>query len=223
MAGWLGVAGSTLAFAVLAGMVFVPLEVLFPEVERAPRFSVVDALYATIGAVTAHVGLALALGFLLAMADGVAPVPDLPTLIAFPLGFLLFELAGYAYHRAAHRVPVLWALHRVHHSSATLDWWSTFRQHPLEIVLMALAQNLPLVLLGVPLHAHAAVVLCLRLHAVLVHANVRIPAALDGWVVTPAFHRRHHGDGPVANLAHVLPWIDAFFGTSAPGVRSGRP
>ena len=33
------------------------------------------------------------------------------------------------------RVPALWRLHEIHHSSETMDWLASFRQHPLEILL----------------------------------------------------------------------------------------
>ena len=37
------------------------------------------------------------------------------------LSFLLAEVCGYAAHRAAHRVPLLWRLHEVHHSIREMD------------------------------------------------------------------------------------------------------
>jgi sterol desaturase/sphingolipid hydroxylase (fatty acid hydroxylase superfamily) len=131
------------------------------------------------------------------------------------VGLLLFELGGYAYHRLAHAVPALWRLHEVHHSSETMDWLASFRQHPLEIVLVTLAQNAPLVLLGVPLGAHATVLVALKLATVFVHANVRVPIGpLRFLVATPRFHHRHHQrDGAVANFASFLPALDLLFGS----------
>ena len=131
------------------------------------------------------------------------------------VGLALFELAGYGYHRLAHRVPCLWRLHEIHHSSETMDWLASFRQHPLEILLMTLAQNAPLVLLGIPLGAHAAVLALLKLATVFVHANIRIPEG--PWsllVATPRFHHRHHQlGGAVRNYASLFPFIDVVFGT----------
>jgi sterol desaturase/sphingolipid hydroxylase (fatty acid hydroxylase superfamily) len=131
------------------------------------------------------------------------------------VGLLLFELAGYAYHRLAHAVPALWRLHEIHHSSETMDWLASFRQHPLEILLLTLAQNAPLVLLGVPLGAHATVLIALKLATVFVHSNVRLPIGpLRFLVPTPQFHHRHHQrGGPVANFASFLPLIDVVFGS----------
>src|SRR6185369_4514684 len=130
-------------------------------------------------------------------------------------GLLLFELGGYAYHRLAHRVPWMWRLHEVHHSSEAMDWLASFRQHPVEALLMTLAQNAPLVLLHVPLGAHGVVLALLKLNTVFVHANVRVPAG--PWTLilaTPRFHHRHHQrGGPVRNYAALFPFIDRLFGT----------
>ena len=132
-----------------------------------------------------------------------------------PSGSLLFELGGYAYHRLAHAVPALWRLHEIHHSSETMDWLASFRQHPLEILLVTLAQNAPLVLLGVPLGAHATVLVALKLATVFVHSNVHVPIGPLRFVVaTPRFHHRHHQrDGAVANFASFLPFLDLLFGS----------
>ena len=91
-----------------------------------------------------RVGLVVATGLVLARLDAVAL--DRPLLAGvgdrrarfvadIAVGLLLFELGGYAYHRLAHAVPALWRLHEIHHSSETMDWLASFRQHPLEIVL----------------------------------------------------------------------------------------
>ncbi|MCA9685723.1 MAG: sterol desaturase family protein, partial [Myxococcales bacterium] len=144
-----------LIYAVLVGCMFVPLERLFPDHEAAlgdhrPRLRT-DVLFASVGAVLTQTLLLLVVGTVLAAASRLRPTASsLPTALAVPLGLLIFELVGYAYHRAAHAVPLLWRLHAVHHSAPQMDWLASFRQHPLEIVLMTLIQNLPLVLLGIP-------------------------------------------------------------------------
>ena len=80
---------------------------------------------------------------------------------------------------------------------------------------MTLAQNAPLVLLGVPLGAHATVLVALKLATVFVHSNVRVPVGPLRFVVaTPRFHHRHHQrGGAVANFASFLPLIDVLFGS----------
>lgn len=52
--------------------------------------------------------------------------------------FLCDDLSKYLVHRALHRWPVLWALHKVHHSATTLTPLTVYRTHPLEAVLFSL-------------------------------------------------------------------------------------
>lgn len=213
-----------LAFTALAGLAFVPLEWLFGRRHGPRRDRLTDLGFATVGQWMAHLGIVVVVGGVLTLLDGVAA--DEPLLVGIPdrtlrtgleiaLGLLVFEVIGYAYHRASHRVPALWRLHAVHHSAERMDWLASFRQHPLEIILMTLVQNAPLVLLGVPLGAHVMVLLLIRLNTVFVHANLRVPR---GWwsslIATPRFHHRHHQrEGTIRNYASMFPWLDRLFGT----------
>jgi len=214
-----------LGLAALAALTFLPLEHLFPA-RRAPgrRAWGADLALATMGQVAVRAAIAGWLGALLAWLDRAAP--DRPLFAAVvdrrarwilevAVGLLLFELGGYLYHRLAHRLPWLWRLHRVHHSSPALDWLAAFRQHPLEILLLTVVQNAPLVLAGVPLGAHATVVALLKLATIYVHANIEIPlGALAQIIATPRFHHRHHQrGGAVRNYASLFPFIDRLFGT----------
>jgi sterol desaturase/sphingolipid hydroxylase (fatty acid hydroxylase superfamily) len=213
-----------LLFVALAALAFLPLEhIAAAHAQRRRRFAT-DLAFATAGQVLVQLGLVLVTGLVLARLDAVAAerllfagIADRGARFAADVlvGLLLFELGGYVYHRLAHAVPALWRLHEVHHSSETMDWLASFRQHPLEIVLVTLAQNAPLVLLGVPLGAHATVLVALKLATVFVHANVRVPIGpLRFIVATPRFHHRHHQrGGAVANFASFLPFIDALFGS----------
>jgi sterol desaturase/sphingolipid hydroxylase (fatty acid hydroxylase superfamily) len=213
------IAVGPLLYAALVAAVFVPLEAFAP-LRRNARLRIAlrtDVLFATLGAVLTRGALFVLAGATLHATDALAlegPLADLPALVAIPLGLAYFELAGYAYHRLAHRSSFLFRFHAVHHSSTTMDWLAGFRQHPLEIAAMTLVQNLPLVLLGLPLGEHALVVLVLRLNTLFVHSNTRTPCWLGWFVATPRFHHRHHDvEGHRANFATLFPWIDRMFGT----------
>jgi len=220
----IGLVARPLLFVALAALAFLPLEhIAAAHAQRRRRFAT-DLAFATFGQVLVRLGLVLVVGGVLARLDAAAP--DRPLLSAIgdrrarfvvetSVGLLLFELAGYAYHRLAHAVPALWRLHEIHHSSERMDWLASFRQHPLEILLVTLAQNAPLVLLGVPLGAHATVLVGLKLATVFVHSNIRVPIGPLRFVVaTPRFHHRHHQrDGAAANFASFLPFIDLLFGS----------
>ena len=211
-------------FVGLAALAFLPLEHLAAaHASRRQRFAT-DLAFAIAGQLLARVALVFATGLVLARLDALAL--DRPLLAGIgdrrarfaaeiAVGLVLFELSGYAYHRLAHAVPALWRLHEIHHSSETMDWMASFRQHPLEIVLVTLAQNAPLVLLGVPLGAHAAVLVALKIATVFVHSNVRVPIGPLRFVVaTPRFHHRHHQrDGAATNFASFLPILDLLFGS----------
>lgn len=217
-----------LVFTALAGLAFAPLEHLFGR-RRGPRPGLVaDLGFATFGGLLVQLGVATLVGGALAGLERVAMeeplfagVADRATRTALEVaaGLVIFELVGYAYHRLAHAVPWLWRLHAVHHSSERMDWLASFRQHPLEIVLVTLAQNAALVLLAVPLGAHALVLLALRLNTVFVHADLELPRGramqlFGALLATPAFHHRHHQrDGAPRNFSAVFPWIDRLFGT----------
>lgn len=222
---WIAEPLAGLAFAALVGLAFAPLELVWPARRRArDRASITtDVLFATVGAIVTRLALLGGLGWVLASVQVVtarvglgpaSPFSDLPAIARIAIGLLLFELGGYAYHRLAHRVPFLWRLHAVHHSATSMDWLAAFRQHPLEIVLMTCAQNLPLVALGVPIGEHALVVLLLAINTVFVHANLRVPRMLELVIATPRFHHRHHdAERATANYATLFPWIDRLFGT----------
>jgi sterol desaturase/sphingolipid hydroxylase (fatty acid hydroxylase superfamily) len=205
--------------------VFLPLEHRFPaRPQQQRRVWAADLAFATVGAWLARAGTIVVVGAALAALDRVAPDQPLfagvhdgrmRTGLDVACGLALFELGGYGYHRLAHKVPLLWRLHQIHHASESLDWLASFRQHPLEILLMTLAQNALLVLAGIPLGAHTIVVVMLKLATVFVHANLRVPdGPWDWFVATPRFHHRHHQLGGVTrNYASLLPAIDRMFGT----------
>ena len=64
-----------------------------------------------------------------------------PVLIAFYFTFFIFlldDLTKYVVHRLMHRIPILWALHKVHHSAETLNPVTIYRTHPLEGIIFTL-------------------------------------------------------------------------------------
>ena len=61
-----------------------------------------------------------------------------PAPIAVIAGILLFNLWMYVWHRANHEDPLLWRLHRVHHTDPRMDSTTAFRFHPGEIAVSAL-------------------------------------------------------------------------------------
>jgi sterol desaturase/sphingolipid hydroxylase (fatty acid hydroxylase superfamily) len=134
---------------------------------------------------------------------------------------LLADVCGYWVHRAMHRVPTLWKLHRMHHDSEHLNWLEAWRQHPLDFLAHGIAVGLPAALLGASLAELASVVLLRKLLTSFLHANVSLELPRLGLLIaTPAFHRVHHSKHPRdhdRNFAGTFPVVDRIFGTySAP-------
>ena len=152
-----------------------------------------------------------------AFATGAAP--SAPRLL---LVFVLADVAGYAVHRAMHRVPFLWRFHAVHHAPTHLTWLEAWRQHPVDFVLHGIAVAVPGALLGASLSDLASVVLLRKAFTSFLHANVRWRFGPFEWLLaTPAFHQVHHSADPLdhdRNFAGTFPLTDLLFGTHrAPG------
>src|SRR6267154_2762 len=57
---------------------------------------------------------------------------------------------GYAAHRTMHMIPLLWRVHKVHHSDPFVDVSTTFRTHPLESIWRYLWMIIPAMAIGFP-------------------------------------------------------------------------
>jgi sterol desaturase/sphingolipid hydroxylase (fatty acid hydroxylase superfamily) len=151
---------------------------------------------------------------------GVLRLADVPYPVAFVLSLVLLDLSRYAQHRAQHRVPLLWRLHRMHHTDHDLDFTTGLRFHPLEALLTTSIAFCVVTALGAPVAAVAAYEACFVLSVMFAHGNIRIPAPVDRVlrraVVTPDLHRVHHSAAAAetdSNYGGFVPWWDRLFGT----------
>jgi lathosterol oxidase len=147
----------------------------------------------------------------------VARVSSLPFLVQFAGVLLVADLTQYWVHRAFHRVPFLWRLHRVHHSVEEMDWLAGSRLHLLDAIATRAASYVPIYVLGFDERAVLAYVVWVVIQATFIHANVRWELrALRRLLATPAFHHWHHSAEPEAvdcNFAVHLPLLDRLLGT----------
>ncbi|MDQ3270099.1 MAG: sterol desaturase family protein [Pseudomonadota bacterium] len=121
---------------------------------------------------------------------------DWPQWLEIGAVVVLFDLAIYWQHRMMHMVPLLWPMHRVHHSDTAFDVTTGIRFHPLEIALsMGIKLGLVLVLGPHPVAVVLSEVL-LSAASLFTHADVALPARVDRalrkLIVTPSMHRIHH-------------------------------
>ncbi len=154
---------------------------------------------------------------------------EAPFWLAFIVSLLALDLVIYTQHVAFHKVPVLWRLHRMHHTDLDFDVTTALRFHPLEIVLSMLIKLAVVVLLGAPPIAVMLFEVMLNATAMFNHGNVSLPPRWDRWlrwlVVTPDMHRVHHSVRVVetdSNFGFNLPWWDRLFGTYRDQPREGH-
>lgn len=152
---------------------------------------------------------------------GLLALIPLPAVVSLCLSLLAIDLFEYLLHRLYHRVPLLWRLHRVHHSDTRVDVTTALRQHPLGALVDVPLQLGIWFLLGIaPLAVLLYQFIALAVH-LFSHANWQLPAAIErrlrGWLVTPDFHVVHHSRERIetdSNYGSVLPWWDHLFGTA---------
>jgi sterol desaturase/sphingolipid hydroxylase (fatty acid hydroxylase superfamily) len=120
-----------------------------------------------------------------------------PSWVKIAVSLLVLDLAIWAQHLASHKVPLFWRLHQVHHADRDIDVTTAVRFHPVEIALSMLWKILVVVVpLGAPPLAVFLFEVILNACAMFNHANIALPAWLDGalrlFIVTPDMHRVHH-------------------------------
>lgn len=141
----------------------------------------------------AAVGTAL---FAEAHGIGLFRMAAMPGWIGGILAFVILDFAVWLEHLASHKVPVLWRIHRMHHSDMGFDVTTALRFHPVEILLSMVWKALVVLVLGPPALAVLVFEIVLNGSAMFSHANVRLPQKTDRLVrrliVTPDMHRVHH-------------------------------
>lgn len=140
------------------------------------------------------------------------PLPNSVSIIAT---LLFLDFAIYGQHILMHKWPLLWRLHKVHHTDLEFDATTAVRFHPLEIALSMLYKAICIVLIGGNPNAIIIFEIILNGAATFNHSNVRIPEQMDKilrWlVVTPEMHRIHHSAEPTetdSNYGFSVSWWD---------------
>lgn len=120
----------------------------------------------------------------------------LPIWVDMLVALLMLDMIIYWQHRLFHRIPLLWRLHRMHHSDTHIDVTTGLRFHPLEILLSMLIKLGAVLALGASPWAVLMFEVILNAGSLFNHSNLRLSLSLDRmlrWiVVTPDMHRVHH-------------------------------
>ncbi len=115
---------------------------------------------------------------------------------ALSIAVLGLDAVSYAWHRANHRLPLLWRFHQVHHGDTSFHVTTALRFHPGELLLALPVRLAAIIALGAPPAGVLAFELVFGAANLLEHGNFDLPPRIERivrWVlVTPTLHRGHH-------------------------------
>lgn len=154
---------------------------------------------------------------------------DLPNWIELIAGLLILDLIIYLQHRLFHRIPLLWRLHRMHHTDLDIDVSTGTRFHPIEISLSLLIKMAAVLLFGITPLTVLLFEVILNATSLFNHANLALPLSVDRWLrlvlVTPDMHRVHHSihhRETDSNFGFCQPWWDRLLGSYTDQPRDGH-
>ena len=122
--------------------------------------------------------------------------PVLPNILSYVLCFLFIDFIYYALHRLSHHIPILWRLHKVHHSDDRMTASTGLVHHPLEALFIGVTAFSIYVIVNMPVGVILFYGAINSLHIAFVHSNMRLPFWLDFGlskiIYTPSLHKIHH-------------------------------
>lgn len=155
-----------------------------------------------------------------------------PLLLLFTVTmFLAYDFSYYVYHNAQHRVPMLWELHKVHHSAEVMVGVTKDRIHPVDdfmnrvwdgcvtgvvygVWLFFVADPVELTLFGLNVYVlRDILMLDFTRHT---HFKISFSRFLNNVVICPHYHQLHHSIAEEhwdKNFGLMLAIWDRMFGT----------
>lgn len=163
---------------------------------------------------------------------GPALAPNLAGMLLYSLVLLLsYDFTFFLLHYAEHKVPALWAIHKVHHSAEVLTPLTRYREHvlegPLYSAAAAIGYAVPAAIFAWLFAGSIKEVTLLNVGIFTLlfgfngafrhyHVQFRYPRWLEKWLQSPAMHHTHHSylaQHWDTNLAAVTSIWDRLFGT----------
>ncbi len=154
-------------------------------------------------------------------------------LVAFTVSMLIaYDLSYYLYHRMQHRFPILWELHKVHHSAQVMIGVTKDRVHPIDeimnrwwdglipglcygIWLFFALDPVELTVFGINVYALRNIILMMDFvrHT---HLKLTYGRHLNAILLSPHYHQLHHSVAEKhwdKNFGLTLSIWDRLFGT----------
>jgi sterol desaturase/sphingolipid hydroxylase (fatty acid hydroxylase superfamily) len=164
------------------------------------------------------------------LGGGLVTLPSLGwggLLLGFAAYFLVMDLAEYLFHRAQHTVPLLWAMHSLHHSDEAFNVSTTIRHCWLDLVAKSFTIYLAVGLLFKTDPRIVGLYGLVATYNYVAHMNVRLGFGRLAFLLnSPQYHRVHHSSRPQdrdCNFAALLPIFDVLTGAYRPPAPDDYP
>lgn len=151
---------------------------------------------------------------------GLLNVMALPGWFKIVAGVIILDFFIYIWHLLTHMLPILWRLHRVHHSDLNMDVTTANRFHVGEFLLTGLIRLAVIYTFGIGLTAYVIFEITINLAVQFHHSSVKVPLWFEQmWVilfVPPFLHRIHHSvkiKEQNSNYGVIFSCWDRIFGT----------
>jgi sterol desaturase/sphingolipid hydroxylase (fatty acid hydroxylase superfamily) len=145
------------------------------------------------------------------------------------LAFLLMDLTFYWWHRANHRIPLLWRFHNIHHIDPDLDVSTAFRFHFGELAFSSAFRLVQIGLIGPSLFLYLIYETIFQAGTFFHHSNLRLPIRAERLlvvlIVTPRMHGIHHShvaQETNSNYATVFSFWDRLHRTLGLNIRQSQ-
>lgn len=140
--------------------------------------------------------------------------------IVYSLIFLLVsDFFRFYFHYLTHKIPLLWELHKVHHSAQVLTPLTTYRVHPVEVLLLIIKQIFVTSLVAgffsffIAGEYEFVTIFGIQLTVIIINmsgANLRhshVPISfgkfLETIFISPIMHQKHHAINQNQNLVNL--------------------
>jgi sterol desaturase/sphingolipid hydroxylase (fatty acid hydroxylase superfamily) len=145
---------------------------------------------------------------------------EIPYILKIGIGILALDFVGYWAHRLNHNWHLFWRLHRVHHSDTKMDSSTSFRAHPLDVILDNASVIFGGILFGLDLNIIILRWVIYMPLFVAHHTCYTFPKWVDDFFgkvfATPNLHKIHHHQDQEytdSNYGNIFIIWDKLFGT----------
>jgi len=143
-------------------------------------------------------------------------IQTLPILLQVIMGAFILDFSTYWRHRFTHKY--VWNVHSVHHAAEHLNWLTSMRLHPADVLIAVIFDLTVLYFIGFTGAGMTFAIVILKAYNYFTHANLNLQfdKPMRYIFASPNFHRWHHADEVSAydkNFCSMFSLIDLMFGT----------